>query len=43
MGNEIHFLIKDGDALIKAMKETLDSIEKLMKLIESEMITVVKR
>lgn len=46
MSEEIHYLIKDGETLTKltkALKETLDSIEKLLQLIESEMIIVVKR
>ena len=41
MDEQIHYLIRDGEAFAKAIKETLDNIERLMKMIESDLITVV--
>lgn len=36
MGEEVYFLIEDGPAFTKALKETLDSIEKLLRMIEEK-------
>lgn len=36
MGEETYFLIQDGESFAKALKETLDSIEKLLRLIEAK-------